>query len=224
MVWDTLREAFETAGHISSLSSRHYWCAPAGTTGIDGSIAYTSATTLTVSSLGWTFYDDNIVCILQIPSGGGTIIVHADKSQFSVTGAVITVADAAFGGTDAFHAWLIGEDAAPAAIATAISAGDEVDDDTQTHTTASTNFEDMTGFDGAATKNVFSFEIINTDATATVQRRYGTGGTAITIQPGQSYVENIPSGYYQVIDSGGKLQIASSASGVTVNVVAKVLA
>lgn len=100
-----------TGGGGSSASGgglNTYTAKPSGTNA-DATVAYTSATTITVTGLSVAFTKYDIVSIRQIPNAGGDgtqDAVFSDVADFTVTGAlgsqVITVANAAFAATDAF--------------------------------------------------------------------------------------------------------------------------
>jgi hypothetical protein len=97
-----------SAGTVSGGGLSSYVATPSGTNG-DATVAYTAATTITISagiaSFPASFIKENIVSITQIPNAGGADIqdiIFTDKADFSVTGSVITVEGASFAATDTF--------------------------------------------------------------------------------------------------------------------------
>ncbi len=77
-----------------------YYAKPSGTNA-DATVAYTSATTITVTGLPFTFTENDIALIEQVPTSGLTT-KYKDKADFSVSSGVITVAGASFATTDKF--------------------------------------------------------------------------------------------------------------------------
>ena len=96
----------------------------------------------------------------------------------------------------------------------------QVSDDTQSSTVGAA-WASATGFTGSTKKACLSIIIINTHATATVQRRYGATGGAIEIKAGKAFEEPIPPGAFQTIDTTNMLQLYSDTADTVVKVVAK---
>lgn len=102
----TVGDTASQAGGLSQASgSAVYYAKPSGTNA-DGTSAYASATTLTVTGLPFTFTQYDIESIEQIPTSG-TSTLYSDKADFSVSGTTITVTGAAFAATDEFIVKLV---------------------------------------------------------------------------------------------------------------------
>ena len=88
------------AGDSALNGNSTYYAKPSGTNA-DATVAYTSATTITVTGLPWTFTKYDITKIEQI-SSSGTVTTYTDKGDFSVSSGVITVTGASFSSGDNF--------------------------------------------------------------------------------------------------------------------------
>ena len=100
-----------SAGSTAGGGAMTYYAKPSGTNA-DASVAYTSATTITITGLSFTFTKYDIVSVRQIPNAGGADTqdtVFSDVTNFSVVGTVITVAGASFAATDNFVVILSGD-------------------------------------------------------------------------------------------------------------------
>jgi len=108
--YDSDTKAFRTTsvggdGSGSGGGGTTFYAKPAGAANSDAVVAYTSATTITVTGLPFTFVETDIVSIRQIIATGTTAsndTVFTDVSDFAVSSGVITVTGAAFGATDVF--------------------------------------------------------------------------------------------------------------------------
>lgn len=91
----------------TSVGSGDYLAKPSGTNA-DASVSYTSATTITVAGLSFTFTKHDIKWIKQIPLTGA-VTYHTDPVKLSVSSGVITVTGATFAATDTFEVAFSGQ-------------------------------------------------------------------------------------------------------------------
>ncbi len=97
--WQVTDVAGSTAAAAGG-GNNAYYAKPSGTNA-DGTVAYTSATTITVTGMPYTFTQFDIESIAQIPTSGD-VTSFTDKADFAVAAGVITVTGATFGATDEF--------------------------------------------------------------------------------------------------------------------------
>ena len=111
LIWNKLVLGISSAVNNilgSGASGASDYTAKSGGANADATSAYTSATTITITDLPFAFTKYDIKSIEQIPTSGDSTIF--DKvTDFSVTGDVITVADATFAATDTFTVIISGQ-------------------------------------------------------------------------------------------------------------------
>lgn len=91
-------------GGSSAMGSSNYIAKPSGTNA-DGTTAYASATSITVTGLSFLFSKFDIKSVVQIPTSGEST-VYDNANDFVVTGTIgsqtITIANASFAASDDF--------------------------------------------------------------------------------------------------------------------------